>query len=134
MFVYHNVLSVPSTLWSPAGIGLTSWLSCKLYFLVFLPLSQMVSCVRCGFRLYRFLIFAFFLCSLVLRVKDYRSGPVHWSLLIIICGQKSLLNGHVDVEYYSLVPFSSIFIICVCKLRVLAHIRFQVLFHIKYWL
>ena len=27
----------------PAGVGLTSWLSCMLYFLVFLSLSLMVS-------------------------------------------------------------------------------------------
>ena len=53
------------TLWSPAGIGLTSWLSfvmsnCEI---VTFPL---VSWVRCGALLYRFLIFAFFLTFLYL--------------------------------------------------------------------
>ena len=47
-------------LWSPAGKGLTSWLSsvmsnCEV---VTFPL---VSCVRCGAGLYRFLILALFL-------------------------------------------------------------------------
>ena len=41
------------------------------------------------------------------------SGPVHASLFIIICGRKSLLNGHADVEVYSLVPvFIYIHILC----------------------
>ena len=47
--------------WSCAGKGLTSWLSCMWCFLVFLSLSHVVSWVRCGTWLYRFLIFAFFL-------------------------------------------------------------------------
>ena len=43
-------------LWSPAGKGLTSWLSFVMfnYDVVTFPL---VSWVRCGTRLYRFLIF-----------------------------------------------------------------------------
>ena len=43
-------------LWSPAGKGLTSWLSFVSYreFVTF----PLVSWVRCGTRLYRFLIFA----------------------------------------------------------------------------
>ena len=49
-----------NALWSPAGKGLTSWLSfvmsnCEI---VTFPL---VSWVRCGARLYIFLIFALFL-------------------------------------------------------------------------
>ena len=48
-----------AVLWSPAGKGLTAWLSfvmsnCKV---VTFPLE---SWVNCGARLYRFLIFAFF--------------------------------------------------------------------------
>ena len=34
-------------LWSPAGKGLTSWLSFVM-FNCFFSLSHMVSCVRCG--------------------------------------------------------------------------------------
>ena len=46
--------------WSPAGKGLTS----RFLFVMFncvLPLSHVVSWVRCGTLLYRFLIFATFL-------------------------------------------------------------------------
>ena len=42
------------------GKGLTSWLSCMWYFIVFSSLSHVVSWVMCGAWLYRFLIFAFF--------------------------------------------------------------------------
>ena len=47
-------------LWSPAGKGLTSWLSFVISYceVVTFPL---VSWVRCGAWLYRFLIFALFL-------------------------------------------------------------------------
>ena len=44
-----------------AGKWLTSWLSCLWRFLVFLSLSQVVSWVKCGTWLYRFLIFVVFL-------------------------------------------------------------------------
>ena len=44
-------------LWSPAGKELTSWLSFVLST-VSLSLSHLVSWVRCGTCLYRFLIFA----------------------------------------------------------------------------
>ena len=47
-------------LWSPAGKGLTSWLSfvvCNCEFVTF----PLVSWVRCGTFLYRFLIFALLL-------------------------------------------------------------------------
>ena len=44
-------------LWSPAGKGLTSWLSFVVsnYEFATFPLA---TCVRCGTSLYRFLIFA----------------------------------------------------------------------------
>ena len=47
-------------LWSPAGKGLTSWLSLVMsdYDVVTFPL---ISWVRCSAWLYRFLIFAIFL-------------------------------------------------------------------------
>ena len=49
-----------AALWSPAGKGLTSWL---LFVMskCFLSLSYVVSWVRCGTWLYRFLILAAFL-------------------------------------------------------------------------
>ena len=43
--------------WSPAGKGLTSWLSCMWCFIVFLSLPHVVSWVRCGAWLHRFQIF-----------------------------------------------------------------------------
>ena len=49
-----------ATLWSPAGKGLISWLLFVM-FIVFLLLSLVVSWVRCGTWLYRFLIFGVFL-------------------------------------------------------------------------
>ena len=56
------ILSIPyAAFWSPAGKGLTFWLSYNfvLCFLVFLSLSHTVSWVMCGTWLYWFLIFAF---------------------------------------------------------------------------
>ena len=47
-------------LWSPAGKGLTSWLSFLMLNCV-LSLSHVLSWVRCGTCLYQFLIFATFL-------------------------------------------------------------------------
>ena len=44
-------------LWSPAGKGLTSWLSFVMSNCEFATFP-LVSCVRCGICLYRFLIFA----------------------------------------------------------------------------
>ena len=49
-----------AALWSPAGKGLVSWFLLVM-FIVFLLLSHVVSRVRCGTRLYCFLIFAIFL-------------------------------------------------------------------------
>ena len=50
-----------AAVWSPAGKGLTYWLSCMWCFLFFLSLSHMVSWIRCGIWLYQFLIFPVFL-------------------------------------------------------------------------
>ena len=49
-----------AALWSPAGKGLTSWLSFVMFNCV-LSFSHVVSWVRCGTRLSLFLIFAAFL-------------------------------------------------------------------------
>ena len=54
-----------AALWSPALKGLTSWLLLVMCF-VFLLLSHVVSWVRCGTRLYSFLIFDVFLTLMVL--------------------------------------------------------------------
>ena len=62
MFLMLSRLFIPALL-SPAGKGLTSWLLLGM-FIVFLLLSHMVSCVRCGTWMYRFLIFAVFLTFL----------------------------------------------------------------------
>ena len=57
LFCFHVRLFVDA-LWSPAGKGLTSWLSCVMsncdVDVVTFPL---VSWVRCGAWLYRFLIY-----------------------------------------------------------------------------
>ena len=49
-----------AALWSPAGKGLAYWLSFVM-FNCFLSLSNVMSWVKCGTLLYRFLIFATFL-------------------------------------------------------------------------
>ena len=66
-------------LWSPAGKGLTSWLS---FVFVTFPL---VSWVRCGTWLYRFLIFA----TLLLLIKFYKNWSC-WDLNTGPCGYKRL--------------------------------------------
>ena len=53
-----------AALWSPAGKGLAPRLLLVM-FIVFLLLSHVVSWVRCGIRLYRFLTFASFLTLIV---------------------------------------------------------------------
>ena len=59
-FVYFHARLLVGALWSPAGKGLTSWLSFVMSScdVVTFPL---VSLVRCGAWLYRFLIFVLFL-------------------------------------------------------------------------
>ena len=62
LLCFHARLFVDA-LWSPAGKGLTSWLSfvmsyCDVTF-------RLVSWVRCGGCLYQFLIFALFLTSIM---------------------------------------------------------------------
>ena len=63
-----------AALWSPAGKGLTSWLSCLWCFLEFLSLSHMVPWVRCWTWMYWFLIYAFFLLW-----WQYRHFLMKWS-------------------------------------------------------
>ena len=63
-------------LWSHAGKGLTSWLSFVMSNCEVVTLT-LVSCVRCGAYLYRFLIFALFLTLLGARfvLLDF---VIHW--------------------------------------------------------
>ena len=63
-----------AALWSTAGKGLTSWLSFVWCFLVFCHFPIMVSWVRCGTWLYRFLSFAFFTTSLWYKNTSRRNG------------------------------------------------------------
>ena len=63
MFVVLLRLFIAALL-SPAGKGLTSWCSCLWCLIVFLSLSHVVSWVRCGTWLYRFLIFGVFLTAI----------------------------------------------------------------------
>ena len=58
--------SVYMCLWSPAGKGLTSWLSFVVFNCAFVTFP-LVSWVRCGNRLYRFLIFAPLLTFFIMR-------------------------------------------------------------------
>ena len=59
-------------LWSPAGKGLTSWLSIVVSSCEFVTFP-LVSWIRCGTCLYRFLIFApLFTLTLETRCGKYR--------------------------------------------------------------
>ena len=60
LIVYHRLHLTKVTLWAPAGKGLTSWLSFMMSNCEFVTFP-LVSWVRCGTWLYRFLIFALFL-------------------------------------------------------------------------
>ena len=65
--VSHAYRLFIAALWSPAGKGMTSWFLLVM-FIIFLLLSHVVSYVRCGTLLYRFLIFASFL---TLKIRKY---------------------------------------------------------------
>ena len=74
LFMYrvcHAALSVHCSLVT------TSWLSCMWWvFFVFLSLSHVMSWVRCGIWLYRFLIFAFFLIRITLSIAIRYPRPL----------------------------------------------------------
>ena len=94
-----------AALWSPAGKGLTSWLSCVWCFPVFLSLYHMVSQVRCSTWLHRFLISAFFtfmilwsaaefgLESLAVRLVWCCQIIIHWPDKLII---KYIIDCKID--------------------------------------
>ena len=60
-----------AALWSPVGKGLTSWLLFVMFNCV-LSLSHVVSCVRCGTCLYRFLVFATFITLLGIHLNTLK--------------------------------------------------------------
>ena len=71
IFVIYVLFVMPSclfitALWSPAGKGLASWLTCIWSSLVVLSLTHVMSWLRCGSWLHRFLIFAFLLTCCLL--------------------------------------------------------------------
>ena len=80
-------------LWSPAGKGLTSWLSFVAYNCEFVTFP-LISWVRCGTCLYRFLIFA---PLLTLTNPDVNRKRVHQ----LLC-------------YMTLSPFSYLFLKSIC--------------------
>ena len=85
-----------AALWSPAGKGLTSWLLIVM-FIVFLLLSHVVSCVRCGTRLYRFLIFAVFLLRIEMQIFS-----LHWMMqnirLFNVCEARRASRRHLNAN------------------------------------
>ena len=74
-------------LWSPAGKGLTSWLSFVVSNCEFVTFP-LVSWVRCGTWLYRFLIFAPYLLSRPLialcKSKVLQNAPIEHSAIHLI--------------------------------------------------
>ena len=64
MLSYVSVYLFIDVLWSPAGKGLTSWLAFVMSNCEFVTFP-LISWVRCGTRLYRYLIFALFLTYLI---------------------------------------------------------------------
>ena len=77
-------------LWSPAGKGLTSWLSFVVSNCEFVTFP-LVSWVRCGTWLYRFLIFHPYLLCLInqsLAMSQTMSAFVFWSMAKTQCSFK----------------------------------------------
>ena len=70
-------------LWSPAGKGLTSWLSFVVSNCEFVTFP-LVSWVRCGTRLYQFLIFAPLLTSISVDMRIYLLLKVIFTTAAII--------------------------------------------------
>ena len=92
--LYHNVqvwqfsgsCLLLVALWSPpAEKELTCWLACACCFLVFLSLYRMVSRVRCGTWLYRFLILDFYFTSMVCFLCHANCSVIIHQHLILLC-------------------------------------------------
>ena len=102
-------LSVYCSLVVTAGNGLTSWLSCIWCFIVFLSLSNVVSWVKCGAWLYRFLIFAFFL-TLIWDRSDYHNlNLINWTTFCMLGFACFLSYANCFIKYHqSFKQFGSI--------------------------
>ena len=68
--VARHVLSILAALWSSAGKSADLLVLLCVMFSGVLSLSHMVSRIRCGTWLYRFLIFAFFFTALIDPMKN----------------------------------------------------------------
>ena len=78
-------LSFICALWSPAGRGLTSWLSFVVSNCEFVTIP-LASLVRSGTWLYRFLIFAPLLTLILIHEsRSYWSVATHMNLLSLLC-------------------------------------------------
>ena len=88
VFVMLSCLFI-AALWSPDGKGLAFWLSSILRFIVFLSLSHVVSWVRCGTWLYRFLIFA----SLLIFIEHFESR-IRFGSALSISNKKDARSFH----------------------------------------
>ena len=82
-------------LWSPAGKGLTSWLSFVVSNCEFVTFP-LVSWVRCGTWLYRFLIFAPLLTLIVLNYFGLRQLSVYFDLRWLVGFRARLLDVGSD--------------------------------------
>ena len=89
-----------TALWSTTGKGLTSWLLFVM-FIVFVVFSFVVSWVRCGTLLYRFLIFAVFLTLLLTRVKKIRF-LIYLHVRIIRKPWRGILTYYLSLNTYYL--------------------------------
>ena len=115
-------------LWSPAGKGLTSWLSSAVSTCEFVTFP-LVSCVRCGTWLYRFLIFAPLLCRWTVLFSSCRWTVFNsvgelsfWFpllllllLLLYLRATPLIYSGHksVDLKYWLVYNKSSVLVIII---------------------
>ena len=105
-------LSLPSVclfiaaLLPPVRKGLVSWLSCMWCLLEILSLSHMMSWVRCGTRLYRFLIFAFSLTFMISLSDDKQADFIEaFNTTSIHLGDISSINNiHFDHTVRKIYP------------------------------
>ena len=84
-------------LWSPAGKGLTSWLSIVVSNCEYVTFP-LVSCFRCGIWLYRFLIFAPLLTS-INKTFQRKNVNIFWPIIFSICFGCSKEPSHWDGSF-----------------------------------
>ena len=141
LFVFRIILYCLflAALWSSAGKGLSSWLSCMWRFLVFYVTSPYCGWVRCGIGLYGFLVFAFVLTlmamtfhkcfmarlwyvinyfiSLLIHIFNYSVPLCSYILEGLLCswlGTLNILNCLHNSVYYT-VHLSSVWILALVK-------------------